>query len=744
MWTPFPHQISNPFESQFFSSSVFCFLLFSSLKAMTNTKVDLNSLLCSICCAIFRDPEIVSECGHSFCEECLHEWLNVSQICPTCRSHVDPNSIKANYTLREIIEELSQEDNQKHVTSKELSDVQFLAQGGHSTVFNAHFKGNPVVWKKLLQLSTAERLLTSIKHQLHIYSSLQSADKLVKIIAITTDEPGLIYERLDCSIQHLFNKKHVFSAQEQLLIIDSLLSALSSLHQCQIAHRDVSAGNVLLKMSNGHVVGAKLGDLDFAHDVNVPLSQGSVFRGTYAYMATEILLKTRHIADPRSDIFSLGVLLYGLLTGVDPGTGDQQRILTTRVQTDGKALLDLNLCPPEIHVLISSMVDPQPENRPTLIDIHLQLQSFLTSSVSDNDVIIQLRRENNDLQLRVQELLATNKTLEKCLLEAQKHLGGINSNYRPHHVEQLACGFAHCLALKSNGDLYSWGDNECGQCCPNLSTLVVSSPCPVKVDLTSHDKVKQVFCGLNSSFVVTEDGFLYGWGDLVGLVTGEDDPHVPTRLSLMNVTFASSTTDTLFFLLQDETLRMFSTFCDYITPLKNVVSISCSKTEDVAIILARDCVYLYSCGIVNKLPNLPLFGSLRSLHYYNDNLVATDTTGSIFSTKFVCSPTQSPSFSPISGLPRVETISCGCNFAVAMTSSGTIYGFGDLAWFSSTITRSFKLSEVSGCSQIISTADCIFYVKDGSVFGVGKSGSIELAGQSSSSTFIPITFPSLS
>ena len=99
-------------------------------------------------------------------------------------------------------------------------------------------------------------------------------------------------------------------------IIEPLTDALSAAHQAGILHRDLKPENVLLS-DDGKV---KLGDFGLARSITQHTQTGSVV-GTVAYLSPELVL--RGAADARSDIYSLGVMIFELLTGKQPYEGDQ-------------------------------------------------------------------------------------------------------------------------------------------------------------------------------------------------------------------------------------------------------------------------------------------------------------------------------------------------------------------------------------------------------------------------------------
>ena len=115
--------------------------------------------------------------------------------------------------------------------------------------------------------------------------------------------------------------QHKLSCAERLELFILVCNAIQHAHQKGIIHRDIKPSNVIVTRQDGTNVpkiidfgiakssGAAMGESITAHDQ---------FFGTPAYMSPEQVAMTGIDVDTRSDIFSLGVLLYELLTGATP------------------------------------------------------------------------------------------------------------------------------------------------------------------------------------------------------------------------------------------------------------------------------------------------------------------------------------------------------------------------------------------------------------------------------------------
>ncbi len=113
------------------------------------------------------------------------------------------------------------------------------------------------------------------------------------------------------------------SLQQRLTLFMQLCHAIQHAHQKGVIHRDLKPSNVLVTIQDGKPV-PKVIDFGIAKAIEEPLTEKTVltnfhaFIGTPAYTSPEQAEMTGADVDTRSDIYSLGVLLYELLTGVTP------------------------------------------------------------------------------------------------------------------------------------------------------------------------------------------------------------------------------------------------------------------------------------------------------------------------------------------------------------------------------------------------------------------------------------------
>ena len=161
----------------------------------------------------------------------------------------------------------------------------------------------------------------------------------------------LILEYVDGGdLKDLLSKSPSGLPLDQVLqIAIQLADALTRSHFLDIIHRDIKPANVLIDQNDT----PRLTDFGVAHIIgDSDLTQEGVLLGTYGYLSPEACLGKR--VDARSDIWSFGVLIFELLTGQNPFTGDSIVQVITAILHDSTP--DLQEIRPDIPDNLNDLV----------------------------------------------------------------------------------------------------------------------------------------------------------------------------------------------------------------------------------------------------------------------------------------------------------------------------------------------------------------------------------------------------
>jgi len=136
---------------------------------------------------------------------------------------------------------------------------------------------------------------------------------------ISSGFPFLVMEFVQGrTIREIMAQSGPFTSAHALEIISSVLAGLTSAHEAGFVHRDIKPENVLIT-DNGHIKVTDFGLARVISDTPVSDSTGAILLGTMAYLSPE---QVQQLAvDQRSDVYSCGILLYEMVTGLVPFTG---------------------------------------------------------------------------------------------------------------------------------------------------------------------------------------------------------------------------------------------------------------------------------------------------------------------------------------------------------------------------------------------------------------------------------------
>ena len=166
------------------------------------------------------------------------------------------------------------------------------------------------------------------------------------------------------TLRDLLKAKGRLAPRAALNIMASVLAALGAAHQAGMVHRDVKPENVLLT-EDGRVKVADFGLARAVEQSNQGLTRTGTLMGTAAYLAPEQIEKG--LADARSDVYAAGIMLYELLTGSQPHTGETPIAIAYQhvnedVPRPSHFVPDM---PPEADALVTKATEREPRFRPS-------------------------------------------------------------------------------------------------------------------------------------------------------------------------------------------------------------------------------------------------------------------------------------------------------------------------------------------------------------------------------------------
>ncbi|MFE1886140.1 Stk1 family PASTA domain-containing Ser/Thr kinase [Streptomyces diastatochromogenes] len=163
-----------------------------------------------------------------------------------------------------------------------------------------------------------------------------------------------------CTLRDVLRERGALQPRAALDILEPVLAALGAAHRAGFVHRDMKPENVLIG-DDGRV---KVADFGLVRSVDTVTSTTGAVLGTVSYLAPEQI--EQGTADPRVDVYACGVVLYEMLTGGKPHSGDSPaQVLYKHIHEDvpPPSALVPGL-PYELDELVASATARTPDIRP--------------------------------------------------------------------------------------------------------------------------------------------------------------------------------------------------------------------------------------------------------------------------------------------------------------------------------------------------------------------------------------------
>ncbi len=247
-----------------------------------------------------------------------------------------------------------------------------IGEGFISVVYSAedvHHDNRIVAIKSLKKKNTSDRIEDIIR----FYSEASIVSKMSDPTIVKIYEVGEFRDNHYISMEYipgsslysLLKNGLTFDIDDAVEIVKKICDALSHIHDKRIIHRDLKPGNIMVTSTDK---GPEVKVIDFGlsqvKDLAVITGDEEVV-GTFSYMSPEQAGVIKTGVDERSDLYSLGVIMYQLLTGRLPFTGDSiSAIIHQHIAKIPPAPSEVNdRLPGILDRIILKLLEKEPEKR---------------------------------------------------------------------------------------------------------------------------------------------------------------------------------------------------------------------------------------------------------------------------------------------------------------------------------------------------------------------------------------------
>ena len=226
--------------------------------------------------------------------------------------------------------------------------TELIGVGGMADIYKANdIIENKVVAVKILknEFAKSEDFLRRFRNESKAIALL-SHKNIVKIydVGFTDKIQYIVMEYIDgITLTEYIERQGVLKWRDAVHFTTQILRALQHAHDRGIVHRDIKSQNVML-LADGTIKVMDFGIAHFNRETDKTISEKAI--GSVHYISPE--QARGEVTDEKSDIYSVGVMLYEMLTGVKPFDGDNPvSIALKHMQTKPKKMTEINSSIPE-------------------------------------------------------------------------------------------------------------------------------------------------------------------------------------------------------------------------------------------------------------------------------------------------------------------------------------------------------------------------------------------------------------
>jgi serine/threonine-protein kinase len=265
--------------------------------------------------------------------------------------------------------------------------LRLIGDGGMGSVYEARHEmlGIPVALKFLhADLAKRPGLSARFLQEARVSATIQSPHvaHVTDVDTAADSSPYLVMELLHGeSLQTLLSRRGKLTPDQAVDFSLQILAGIEVAHSLGVVHRDLKPDNVFVTPATGgpllKLIDFGIAKLKESSEYKKELTRAGVVMGTPEYMAPEQFYAARDV-DHRADIYSLGVMLFEMLSGMRPADGETPEVIVGAVMSGNVrrlATLEPTLSP-KIVAIVERAIEPDRDRRfATAHEMRLELAS---------------------------------------------------------------------------------------------------------------------------------------------------------------------------------------------------------------------------------------------------------------------------------------------------------------------------------------------------------------------------------
>ncbi|UZO02653.1 uncharacterized protein OCT59_021132 [Rhizophagus irregularis] len=253
---------------------------------------------------------------------------------------------------------------------KDFYNFEGIGSGGFGKVYRANWKDSHNIYAlKSLKDSEAKKFVEELK----IQRKVNVHDNIIRFYGITRVDQNyymLVMEYADGGTfrEYLRKNSRNLTWNNKFKMACQLASAVSCLHNLGIIHRDLHSNNVLVHGNN-----VKLADFGLSKKTDESIT--SQRYGVIPYIDPKKIASDSYSRNEKSDIYSVGVLLWEISSGRPPFEGKSEYFLLTNIPK-GLRETPIQDTPEEYEKIYTDCWEFEPDDRPTIYDVVDRLEAI--------------------------------------------------------------------------------------------------------------------------------------------------------------------------------------------------------------------------------------------------------------------------------------------------------------------------------------------------------------------------------